>query len=871
MSLAALSAILLFSLTLVASAQTLINGANQAGILLVNTTNSYTFTANAGDSINLRQGTTGFKGYLELYGPTGALLGTAAGNSTDQLIAYTATTNGTFTVLVSSEYYGGTGTYVLNLAQIPEPFIVPAGDGGGTLTNGADATGTITLGRQDLWSFTANKGDSINVRQGTTGFKGYLELYGPTGALLGTAAGNSTDQLIAYTATTNGTFTVLVSSEYSGGTGTYVLNLAQIPEPFIVPAGDDGGTLTNGANATGTITLGDQDMWSFTANKGESINVRLASTFPGNLELYGPNGALLVDAGENAEDELIAYTATTNGTFTVLVSGYYGTDTGTYVLNLSEIPEPFIVPAGDGGGTLTNGANATGTITLGRQDLWSFTANKGESINVRLGSTFSGNLELYGPNGALLVDAGDNDPDELIAYTATTNGTFTVLVSAYYSGGTGTYVLNLSQIPEPFIVPAGDGGGTLTNGANATGTITLARQDLWSFTANKGDSINLRLGTFGFPGNLELYGPSGALLNDAGDNDPDELIAYTATTNGTFTVLVSADFGDGIEGGTGTYVLNLSQIPEPFIVPAGDGGGTLTNGADATGTITLARQDLWSFTANKGDSINLRLGTFGFPGNLELYGPSGALLVDAGDNDPDELIEDYVATTNGTFTVLVSADFGDGIEGGTGTYALRLAQMPEPFIVSSGDQGGGMTGSASYAGTITLGDQDMWAFTACTGDSINLGLTTTNFGRYGGLLELYGPNGALLQTTSDGTNLSIAYTATNCGTFTVLVSADFGDGVEGGTGTYGLTANGLVYELMECLPKISGTNFTFNGVGGNTNANAGFVLYSTTNVATPFGLWTPVLTNQFDQFGVFGYTNIYNLTQRQEFFRFLVP
>jgi len=331
MSLAALSAILLFSLTLVASAQTLINGANQAGILLVNTTNSYTFTANAGDSINLRQGTTGFKGYLELYGPTGALLGTAAGNSTDQLIAYTATTNGTFTVLVSSEYYGGTGTYVLNLAQIPEPFIVPAGDGGGTLTNGADATGTITLGRQDLWSFTANKGDSINVRQGTTGFKGYLELYGPTGALLGTAAGNSTDQLIAYTATTNGTFTVLVSSEYSGGTGTYVLNLAQIPEPFIVPAGDDGGTLTNGANATGTITLGDQDMWSFTANKGESINVRLASTFPGNLELYGPNGALLVDAGENAEDELIAYTATTNGTFTVLVSGYYGTDTGTYV------------------------------------------------------------------------------------------------------------------------------------------------------------------------------------------------------------------------------------------------------------------------------------------------------------------------------------------------------------------------------------------------------------------------------------------------------------------------------------------------------------------------------------------------------------
>ena len=34
--------------------------------------------------------------------------------------------------------------------------------------------------------------------------------------------------------------------------------------------------------------------------------------------------------------------------------------------------------------------------------MWSFTANKGDSINVRLGTTFAGNLELYGPTGALL-------------------------------------------------------------------------------------------------------------------------------------------------------------------------------------------------------------------------------------------------------------------------------------------------------------------------------------------------------------------------------------------------------------------------------------------------------------------------------------
>jgi hypothetical protein len=514
--------------------------------------------------------------------------------------------------------------------------------------------------------------------------------------------------------------------------------------------------------------------------------------------------------------------------------------------------------------TLINGDDQAGVLLANTTNSYTFAANAGDSINLRLGSAgFKGNLELHGPTGALLKTAGDNSTDHLIAYMATNSGTFTVLVSSFYGGVAGTYVLNLAQIPEPFIVPAGDGGGTLTNGANSTGTITLGRQDLWSFTANKGDSINVRLGSSGFKGNLELYGPSGALLKTAADNSTDHLIAYTATNSGTFTVLVSSFYG----GDTGTYVLNLSQIPEPFIVPAGDGGGTLTNGANSTGTITLGRQDLWSFTANKGESINVRLGTFGFPGNLELYGPSGALLVNAANNATDELIA-YTATTNGTFTVLVSADFGGGIEGGTGTYVLNLAQIPEPFIVSSGDQGGGMTGSASYAGTITLGDQDMFSFTACTGDSINLGLNST-FNR--GYLELYGSNGALLKSAANSAALSIAYTATNCGTFTVLVSAYFGGGIEGGTGTYVLTANGLSDELRECLPKISGTNFSFKEVGGNTNANASFILYSTTNIATPFGLWIPVLTNHFDQFGVFAYTNIYNPAQRQQYFRFLVP
>jgi hypothetical protein len=128
-----------------ASASSLINGANQTGIIFSNTVaDTYTFAANAGDSINLRLGTTNFYGYLQLFGPDATLQDAVGGYPVkDDAINYTATNSGTFTVLVSSAVANGSGTYELHLAQVPEAFIVPAGDQGGPMTNGGNYDGVI--------------------------------------------------------------------------------------------------------------------------------------------------------------------------------------------------------------------------------------------------------------------------------------------------------------------------------------------------------------------------------------------------------------------------------------------------------------------------------------------------------------------------------------------------------------------------------------------------------------------------------------------------------------------------------------------------------------------------------------------------------
>ena len=65
----------------------------------------------------------------------------------------------------------------------------------------------------------------------------------------------------------------------------------QFPEAFIVPAGDEGGPMTNGGNYAGTITLGDLDLWSLTATAGDNIVLRLGTVgFYGNLVCMGRTG-----------------------------------------------------------------------------------------------------------------------------------------------------------------------------------------------------------------------------------------------------------------------------------------------------------------------------------------------------------------------------------------------------------------------------------------------------------------------------------------------------------------------------------------------------------------------------------------------------
>ncbi len=674
-----------------------------------------------------------------------------------------------------------------------------------TLANGSLYTNSIAANTTNTYTFTAGPGESVVLRagrlSGSSYFQPWLRVYGPDGQLVESQDPSTVLAVeVALATTNNGTFTVLVSDGAYGGiddAGTYQLNYFKVPGSFIVSAGDEGGALAEGALNSGTIGVGDIDAWSFTANTGQSVILRVGEVTGGYyfqpwLRVFGPDGALLQEgavAGTAAQE--ITLTTTNSGTFTLLVSdgGYGGlADTGTYQLNYFKVPGSFIVSAGDEGGALVQGALNPGTVGVGDIDAWSFTANNGESVILRVGKVTGGYyfqpwLRVYGPDGALLQEgAVAGTVAQEIALTTTNSGTFTLLISDGGYGGladTGTYQLNFFKVPGSPAVSPGDEGGPLTNGALYAGSLSGGDMDAWNFTASSGENVILRVGTltggYYFQPWLRVYGPDGALLQEgAVAGTAAQEIALTAPSSGVFTALVS-DGGYGDLNAEGTYQLNYFKTPGLFVVSPGDEGGTLTNGTLNSGELGAGDIDAWSFTANTGDSVVLRVGEltgdYYFQPWLRVYGPDGALLQEGAVAGTAAQEIALTATNSGKFTVLA----GDGSYGGynsTGTYQLSLAHAPGFVFASPSDEGGAMTNGFVYTGTNSVGDLDVWSFYGTPGDSNMFRIATTNFTPW---LRLYGPSGDLVKqaftaNTGNRTNF-LSYVVTNGGNYTLVSSA----------------------------------------------------------------------------------------------------
>ena len=421
-----------------------------------------------------------------------------------------------------------------------------------------------------------------------------------------------------------------------------------------------------------------------------------------------------------------------------------------------------------------------------------------------------------------------------------------------------------------FAICANCARAQLENGGRYDGIISfVGENDSWTFSATNGDRIVIRhaqlTATNSFSVRTRVYDPGGALLGTRTGGVGEH--AYNVTSNGTYTVTVTD--GSGPLNGTGAYRLYFVKLPGTFTIPAGDDGGVLPgSGEFQDGTIgSLGDMDLWTFSATNGERIVIRTArqsvTNSFSSWMRIYDPGGNLLI-----SQNGVVNEHTfsAATNGTFTVLMTD--GSGPFTGTGTYRIYFVKLPGTFTIPAGDDGGELIQAANFAGTIWLGDLDVWSFNACEGDAFTLQIDELTGGTsFVPQMRLYGRDGSLLNTASGQTTAQINRTAPATGTYTLVV-AD-ASGPLTGTGTYQLMGLGIKSGLTLCRPIITGGNFFLSAPGGETAAPV--VLLTQTNVAAPLPLWTPIVTNQFNQFGVFGFTNLFDRSEAQRYFRLSTP
>jgi len=294
--------------------------------------------------------------------------------------------------------------------------------------------------------------------------------------------------------------------------------------------------------------------------------------------------------------------------------------------------------------------------------------------------------------------------------------------------------------------------------------------------------------------------------------------------------------------------------------------GALTNGFTHTGTLSVNEQETWSFAANSGDGIFVKLGEAAVGSSLyprlRLYGPGSVLLVESFSAIAAEIATR--ATNSGTFTAVI-ANADNVAPGGNGAYRLTLAKTGTAVFVASFDEGGPLTNSAVYVATNGIAGLDLWTFNACPGDGIVLQVTELTGGSsFSPELILFAPDGTLLNRVSGATSAQINRLAPMPGNYLLIV----GDTV-GGYGTYQLTGSGFATGFKLCQPQILDANLVVSGVGGRAGSN--YVMLATTNVALPVNSWTPIRTNQFGTFGEVSVTNVFNAGVPQQYFRVRTP
>ncbi len=308
--------------------------------------------------------------------------------------------------------------------------------------------------------------------------------------------------------------------------------------------------------------------------------------------------------------------------------------------------------------------------------------------------------------------------------------------------------------------------------------------DTYSFTLAAGESVQIRMADVNntdiFP-YIRLINPNNDLITSSGGYQVAAIRSYTAPISGTYTIQLSSGSGSGVgTGETGSYILYFARLS------GANEHGLLADSDSQSGRIDLGDIDTYTFAANIGESIQIRLAdlahqnTGDFFPNIHLYDPSGDLVYERG-GYLVAAIRHYEIVEDGIYTVVLTAGHGNGAVDTFGDYQLYFARL------SGANELGPLKANDSRTEKIDLGDIDTYTFTVTAGGVASFTMTDLNTpdSNLFPSMQIYGPGGNILASSGDYTQASIQnFQINENGTYTAVLTAGHGNGAEDTFGDY---------------------------------------------------------------------------------------
>ena len=771
---------------------------------------------------------------FDIGGPSVTLNGPLDGDGA----IYMSTDTGTLIVNSNSPAFTG-GALVYNGALIIngifgsgnvtiEPGTILAGTG--TVNGLADVSGALVPGNQGL-AGTFKAAGGLTLENGATVTNGLSatiassnDLIAVTGNLIvnnntivlnlvnGTLQ-NGIYPLITYTGTLSGSFAGVQTASPSVYTLTLTNIVSTNPKEIGVIVGGNPSQLVwnNGSGNGEWDILGSYNWTNLATHTSEQFASADSVTFDNSITTAANAGLASSTNIDIASGQIVIPAAlTNNSTVDYTISGAGKISGTTRILKM-------------GGGTLT--INTTNDFTGG------ITINGG-TVNVNGG----GGLTSLG-SGSPMVNSGGSligTAPDAFGYAPNAVPTNIIINGGTVSdSGSSSYRITLPNVTfmggtlTSAAGNLGDANGNYSTWGNGT-TCTIA-----TLATNSTAIISAGAISFGKPTTFNV-----AAGNVTGGATPgvDLLVASQLVPYGTQPVTK-----------TGLGTMALDAVSNTFIVPITISAGTLQLGAANDAAPLVSPLGAWPAVTN---NATLSFASSQSVTVTNVIAGTGAVVVNSG-----TAILDATNTDSGGTTV------NGGTLEGTGSVGGNVV-VNSGGTISAGTNG--LTGILSVSGNATLGGNALLKLNGTTNDVLSVGGALT----CGGTLTLTNISATPLAA---GQSFQLFSAGTYSGSFAGIVTepplaADLS------WNTANLNVNGTISVVTTTPPTpvithigLSGTTLTIIATNGASNGQV--VLLESTNLATPFAMWKPVLTNTFNANGNLNLsTNIINPAVPRQFF-----